>query len=46
MRARAATRADAAAIARIYNDGIDGRVATFETRHRTAADVVKALTGK
>jgi L-amino acid N-acyltransferase YncA len=39
MRARAAGPPDAAAIARIYNDGIDDRVATFETRHRTAADI-------
>ena len=41
MRARAATPADAAAIARIYNHGIDDRVATFETRHRTADDVAR-----
>ena len=39
MRVRRATADDAAAIARIYNDGIDDRVATFETRHRTAADI-------
>ena len=39
MLARAAIPADAAAIARIYNDGIDDRIATFETRHRTALDV-------
>jgi len=39
MTARAANPADAAAIAAIYNDGIDDRVATFETRHRTADDV-------
>jgi phosphinothricin acetyltransferase len=31
--------ADAEAIARIYNEGIADRVATFETRPRTAADV-------
>ena len=46
MRARAATPADAAAIARIYNDGIDDRVATFETRHRSAADVEKWFDGR
>src|SRR5947207_395369 len=46
MRARAATRADAAAIARIYNDGIDDRVATFETRHRVAADVEQWFDGR
>ena len=39
MNARRAIVADAGAIARIYNEGIDDRVATFETRHRTAADV-------
>ena len=31
--------ADAAAIARIYNEGIEDRLATFETRLRTAADI-------
>ena len=36
---RAAVPADAGAIARIYNEGIEDRVATFETRLRTAADV-------
>ncbi len=36
---RHATPADAAAIAEIYNAGIDDRVATFETRHRTQADI-------
>jgi phosphinothricin acetyltransferase len=30
---------DAAAIARIYTEGIDDRVATFETAHRSAAEV-------
>lgn len=37
--ARAATPADAAAIARIYNEGILDRIATFETRLRTESDV-------
>jgi L-amino acid N-acyltransferase YncA len=32
MRARPATPDDAAAIALVYNEGIAGRVATFETR--------------
>jgi L-amino acid N-acyltransferase YncA len=32
---RPATVEDAAAIAAIYNDGIDSRLATFETAHRT-----------
>jgi L-amino acid N-acyltransferase YncA len=45
-RLRAATPHDAAAIARIYNDGIDGRLATFETRPRTAADVVAWFDGR
>jgi phosphinothricin acetyltransferase len=39
MQARPATPDDAAAIATIYNQGIEDRVATFETRLRTAADV-------
>ncbi|HEX9987667.1 MAG TPA: arsinothricin resistance N-acetyltransferase ArsN1 family A [Chloroflexia bacterium] len=39
MRARTATPGDAAAIARIYNQGIADRVATFETRPRTEDDV-------
>jgi L-amino acid N-acyltransferase YncA len=37
--ARAATLADADSIARIYNEGIEDRVATFETRLRSADDV-------
>lgn len=36
---RPATPGDAPAIARIYNEGIEDRVATFETRPRTDADV-------
>ena len=36
---RQAQLGDAAAIAAIYNEGIRGRMATFETRERTAADV-------
>ena len=39
MRSRSATAADADAIATIYNEGIADRVATFETRLRTAEDV-------
>ncbi|HEX3068182.1 MAG TPA: N-acetyltransferase, partial [Thermoanaerobaculia bacterium] len=46
MKARAATPSDAPAIARIYNEGIDDRVATFETRHRTADEVVQWLDGR
>ncbi len=36
---RAAMPADAAAIAEIYNQGIADRIATFETRLRTAEEV-------
>ena len=39
MRARAAVRGDAAAIAAIYNQGIEDRVATFETRPRSPEDI-------
>lgn len=37
---RLATRTDAAAIARIYTQGIEERVATFETEPRTEEDVI------
>jgi L-amino acid N-acyltransferase YncA len=36
---RPATSADAPALAEIYNEGIEGRQATFETRPRSAEDV-------
>jgi len=36
---RLATPDDAAQMAAIYNEGIEDRVATFETRHRSAEDV-------
>jgi L-amino acid N-acyltransferase YncA len=39
LRTRPPRPEDAEAIARIYNEGIAGRLATFETRERTAADV-------
>ena len=39
MRSRAASRGDAEAVARIYNEGIEERVATFETRQRTAGEI-------
>jgi L-amino acid N-acyltransferase YncA len=45
VHARPATAADAPAIARIYNEGIEDRVATFETRLRSAADVAAWLDG-
>ena len=41
--ARVATREDASAIARIYNQGIEDRVATFETEPRTTADIERLL---
>jgi len=44
LRIRAATIADAAAIAEIYNQGIADRVATFETEPRSAADIVEWFT--
>jgi L-amino acid N-acyltransferase YncA len=46
MKPRDAAADDAAAVARIYNEGIDDRVATFETRHRTADDVVRWFDGR
>jgi L-amino acid N-acyltransferase YncA len=39
MKARLATTADAEAIARIYNQGIEDRVATFETQARSTREV-------
>jgi L-amino acid N-acyltransferase YncA len=39
MTTRAADPTDALAIARIYNEGIEDRLATFETEPRTAEDV-------
>src|SRR5687768_8358102 len=39
MEIRPARLDDSAAIAEIYNEGIRGRLATFETRERTAADI-------
>jgi L-amino acid N-acyltransferase YncA len=39
MQARDATPHDAAAIARIYNEGIEERTATFETRPRSPREV-------
>jgi phosphinothricin acetyltransferase len=39
MTMRPARPADAPAIARIYNEGIEDRLATFETEPRTAKDI-------
>jgi phosphinothricin acetyltransferase len=41
--ARRAHDADAAVIARIYNQGIEDRIATFETEPRSAADIERLL---
>ena len=43
---RLATVDDSAAIARIHNDGIADRIATFETEPRTAAQVAAAMKEK
>jgi L-amino acid N-acyltransferase YncA len=43
MITRPAVAADAAAIARIYNEGIEDRIATFETRPRTQFDIARWL---
>jgi phosphinothricin acetyltransferase len=45
MKARPAAPEDATPIARIYNQGIDDRIATFETRHRTPEEVATWLDG-
>ena len=42
---RNATQADADAIAQIYNEGIGDRIATFETRPRSADDVARWFDG-
>ena len=46
LAAREATTRDAAAIAAIYNEGIEDRVATFETRARTPEDIRAWFTGR
>jgi len=43
MQLRSATQADADAIAAIYNEGIEDREATFETRPRTPDEVAAWL---
>jgi L-amino acid N-acyltransferase YncA len=45
LRVRPAELEDAEAIARIYNEGIADRVATFETAPRTAADIAAWFDG-
>jgi len=46
LTARLAGPDDARAIARIYNQGIEERIATFETEPRTPADIVQQLATK
>jgi phosphinothricin acetyltransferase len=46
MKARPAELRDAGAIAEIYNQGIDDRIATFETEHRTTALVEELLAAR
>jgi L-amino acid N-acyltransferase YncA len=45
LQARAATPEDAAAMAAIYNQGIEDRIATFETAPRSAAEVARWFDG-
>jgi L-amino acid N-acyltransferase YncA len=46
MKPRPAVPEDAAAIARIYNQGIEDRVATFETRPRSVEEIAAWFNGK
>jgi phosphinothricin acetyltransferase len=46
LRTRAATLADAVAIAEIYNQGIADRIATFETKPRAAGEIAEWFTGR
>ena len=46
LAARLATVDDAAAISRIYNEGIQDRLGTFETRERTIDDVRQWFDGR
>jgi L-amino acid N-acyltransferase YncA len=45
LTARTATPDDAAAMAKIYNEGIEDRIATFETRPRSPDDIRKWFDG-
>ena len=45
-RVRRAVPEDAGAIARIYNQGIEDRIATFETRQRTEEDIAGWFDGR
>lgn len=44
--AEAARESDCAAVARIYNEGIEDRLATFETRPRTTQEIEGWLNGR
>lgn len=44
--ARAASPADAPSLTRIYNEGIEDRLGTFETRPRTSAEVTAWFDGR
>jgi phosphinothricin acetyltransferase len=46
MQSRPATPADAAVMAQIYNQGIEERIATFETTPRSAEEVAKWFDGR
>jgi len=45
MHVRPANIADAAAIAEVYNQGIEDRIATFETKPRSADDIARWFDG-
>ena len=45
MSTRLASTLDAPAITRIYNEGIEDRVATFETRRRSPDDIASWFDG-
>jgi phosphinothricin acetyltransferase len=45
VRIRPAAPRDAAAVTRIYNEGIEDRIATFETRLRTPAELEARIAG-
>jgi L-amino acid N-acyltransferase YncA len=44
--ARVASRADAPDLARIYNEGLEDRLGTFETRPRTIEDISRWFDGR
>jgi phosphinothricin acetyltransferase len=45
IRIRPAAPRDAAAVTRIYNEGIEDRIATFETRPRTPSELEARIAG-